>query len=339
MIKPERLKVLVKDFSKRRVLVVGDVGIDRYVTGDVERISPEAPVPIVFVTSEVHKLGLAANVSDNIHALGGGSELVGVIGKDRFASEIRALLRREKIGDRSLIVDRSRRTIVKERIVSERQQLLRIDYETPTPVAKAVENAILSRVKSALRGKRAVDAVIVQDYAKGMLSKPTVRAIVAAARKARKPVFMDPNAKSPLDFYAGATFMTPNKREAEKLTGVAIADAASLEAAGVKLLRATGSPYMVITLGKDGMAVFTKGSRKPKLIPTFAREVYDVSGAGDTVISVMALAFAAGASIEEAAILGNLGGGVVVGKRGTATVSPAELEGALRKAAAAGILG
>jgi len=338
MIDQGRLKKIVKDFSKRRILVVGDVGVDRYVTGNVDRISPEAPVPIVFVTSEVHKLGLAANVSDNIHALGGDSDLVGVVGKDRYASEIRSLLRKAKVSDRSLVADGGRRTIVKERIVSDRQQLLRIDYETPNPVGKAVESAILLRVKAAFRGRGAVDAVIIQDYAKGMLSKNLVRAIVKTARAARKPVLMDPNVKSSLDLYVGATFMTPNAREAEKLTGIAIRDAASLEAVGAKLLRGTGSPYVVVTLGKDGMAVFTKGSKKPKLIPTFAREVYDVSGAGDTVISVMALAYASGATIEEAAVLGNLGGGVVVGKRGTATVTPVEMDAAMKLAVDAGLI-
>ena len=213
MIHENRLRSLVKEFSKRRILVVGDVGIDRYVTGNVERISPEAPVPIVFVTSEVHKLGLAANVADNIHALGGDSELVGLVGKDRYADEIRALLRKSKVSSRALIADPHRCTIVKERIVSDRQQLLRIDYETPAPIGKATETAILARVKASLRGRAAVDAVIVQDYAKGMLSKNLVRAIVKAARAARKPVLMDPNAKSSLDLYAGATFMTPSEAQ------------------------------------------------------------------------------------------------------------------------------
>ncbi len=337
----ERLRSIIHSFGKRKILVIGDVGIDRYVSGEVERISPEAPVPIVFVNSEVHKLGLAANVADNIHALGGRSELIGVIGKDRFASEIRTLLKREKVSDRALIVDPARRTIVKERIVSDRQQLLRIDYETPDPVGDAIEKKIFGAVRQALRTKTkgaAIDAVIIQDYAKGMLSKTLIREIVRAAKAAGKPVMMDPNAKSPLDLYVGATFMTPNAREAEKLTGITIRDAASLGAVGARLLKTTGSPYVVVTLGKDGMAIFHRGSKKPTLIPTYAREVYDVSGAGDTVISLMALAYASGATIEEAAILGNLGGGVVVGKRGTATVSPIELEAALRLATEVGLI-
>ncbi len=336
----DRLKGLVRSFRDRRILVIGDVGIDRYTTGDVERISPEAPVPIVLVKSEVHKLGLAANVADNLHALGAKSDLVGVIGKDRFAAEFRALLRKEKVSDRSLIVDSKRRTIVKERIVSDRQQLLRIDYESPESVSPAIEAILLKTVRTLLRGKKAakVDALVIQDYAKGLLTKKLIRELVKAARTAGIPVAMDPNAKSPLDLYRGATFMTPNTKEAERLTGISIRDNASLEAAGALLLKGTGSPYVVITRGKDGMAVFKRGSKKPELIPTFAREVYDVSGAGDTVITVMALAYASGATIYEAAILGNLGGGVVVGKRGTATCTPAELESAMRLTADSGLL-
>lgn len=341
MIPVDRLKSLVAGFSKRRILVIGDVGIDRYVTGEVERISPEAPVPIVLVKSEVHKLGLAANVADNLHALRSKSDLIGVIGKDRFADEIRVLLRGERVSDRSLIVDSSRRTIVKERIVSDRQQLLRVDYETPEPVTKSVEKKILASVKAMLpkvRKKGGIDGVIVQDYAKGMFSKEVVHEIVKFAEAGGVPVFVDPNSKSDPERYEGATFMTPNSKEASALSGIVIKDHASLKAAGAKLLKVTGSPFLVITLGKDGMAIFTRGSREPEMIPTFAREVYDVSGAGDTVISIMALAFSSGATIQESAILGNLGGGVVVGKRGTATCTPDELFGAMKSAADAGLL-
>ncbi len=336
--KLDRLKSLVRTFKDRKILVIGDVGIDRYTTGEVERISPEAPVPIVFVQSEVHKLGLAANVADNLHALGARSELVGIIGVDRFASEFRSLLKKEKVSDRSLVVDRGRRTIVKERIVSGGQQLLRVDYETPEAISVKVESQILKSVRAHLKKSSGVDAVIIQDYAKGMLSRKLVREVVSAAKVAGVPVLMDPNSKSSLELYRGATFMTPNTKEAEKLTGISIRDSASLEAAGAALLKGTGSPYVVITRGKDGMAVFKRGVKKPEVIPTFAREVYDVSGAGDTVITIMALAYASGATISEAAVLGNLGGGVVVGKRGTATCSPSELEAAMKATAAAGLL-
>jgi D-beta-D-heptose 7-phosphate kinase/D-beta-D-heptose 1-phosphate adenosyltransferase len=174
-----------------------------------------------------------------------------------------------------------------------------------------------------------VDCVILEDYAKGLLSADLAQAIFNSARKAGKFVAVDPNMKTPLEFYRGASVLTPNTKEAEKLSGIAIHDNESLLKAGSKILSATDSTHVVITRGKDGMAIFSHKDHRVKLIPTYAREVYDVSGAGDTVISVLALAMAGGASVEEAAILGNLAAGVEVGKRGTATVSPDEVEVAL----------
>lgn len=330
-----RLEELLTRMKKMRVLVIGDVGIDRYTTGLVERVSPEAPVPIVLVTSEVHKMGLAANVTDNVHALGAKSDLVGVIGKDRFAGDFKYLLKLVKASPRGLVEDPERRTIVKERIVSDHQQVVRVDYETLAPVSLKVEKEILKRVQSLLKQS---DIVILQDYAKGMLSAALMKKIFAAAKRARVPVAVDPNAKSPLNLYVGATFLTPNAREAEKLTGIEIQEKKSLKRVGSKLLKITKAKHVVVTLGKDGMAVFNRGQKKVKIIPTFAREVYDVSGAGDTVISIMSLAYAAGATIEEASILGNLGAGIVVGKRGTATVSQDEMLTSMELARMAGVL-
>lgn len=329
-----RLGSLLSSFSKRRVLVIGDVGIDRYTVGDVERISPEAPVPIVRVTGEMHKLGLASNVADNIQTLNARCDLVGTIGRDRFAGEFKALLSKMKVSHRGLVVDSSRRTIVKERVVSDRQQLLRVDYESPHAVSPQIEKQILARVKKLIRSS---DIVILQDYAKGMVSRELAREIFAVAKKAKKMVAVDPNQKTPASFYVGATFITPNKSEAEKLSGVDITDDQSLVLAGKKLLSLTRAEYVVITRGKDGMAIFTQGKKEMSLIPTFAREVYDVSGAGDTVIAVMAIAMASGASIEEAAVLGNLGAGVVVGKRGTATVTQEEIRASMNLSQLAGL--
>lgn len=331
----KRLEQLLSEMSKKRVLVIGDVGIDRYTTGAVERISPEAPVPVVLVTNELHKMGLAANVTDNIHALGAQSDLVGVIGKDRFAEDFKWLLKEIRTNPRGLVVDAARRTIVKERVVSDRQQIVRVDYETLGPVSAKIEKEIYARVKSLIR---TCDIVILQDYAKGMLSPELVRDLFKLARSHKKSVAVDPNAKSPLSLYEGATFLTPNTKEASSLAGFEIRDDASLSRAGQKILNGTSAAHVVITRGKDGMAIFTKGSREIRHIPTFAREVYDVSGAGDTVISIMSLAHAAGASIEEAAILGNLGAGVVVGKRGTATVTQEEIRGSMKLASLAGVL-
>jgi rfaE bifunctional protein kinase chain/domain len=318
----ERLKDLLLSMSGRKVLVIGDVGVDRYTIGSVERISPEAPVPIVLVQSETLKLGLAANVADNIQALGGEPWLVGMVGADEPAREFKGLLKAAGIQASHLVVDRSRRTVVKTRVVSDRQQLLRIDFESLHALDAAVEGQLLDQVERLL--PRA-DAVIVEDYAKGMLSPRFLRRVFALARKAGKLVAVDPNTKTPVSHYVGASLLTPNTKEAEALSGIKIRDEASLLAAGQAILDATRARHVVITRGKDGMAIFSAKSSRVRLIPTYAREVYDVSGAGDTVIAVLALALASGAELEEATVLGNLAAGVEVGKRGTATVTPEEV--------------
>lgn len=319
-------EILRRKMPRKKVLVIGDVGMDRYTIGLVERISPEAPVPIVLVEDEQHKLGLAANVADNVQALGGVPLLVGIIGQDRIALDFKKLLRESKIAPQHLIADVHRRTVLKERVVSDRQQLLRVDYETVGPISKPIEAQLLKRVSQLLPQ---CDCVILEDYAKGLLSEGLAQDIFSAATRAGKFVAVDPNTKTPMTFYRGATILTPNTKEAEKLSGVLIQDEDSLVEAGAAILKATYASYVVITRGKDGMAIFSGKDRRVKLIPTYAREVYDVSGAGDTVISVLALAMAGGASVEEAAILGNLAAGVEVGKRGTATVSPEEVEVAM----------
>ncbi len=305
-----------------RILVIGDVGIDRYTLGAVERISPEAPVPIVRVQEERLKLGLAANVADNLKTFGAEPLLCGVIGKDRSGDDFKALLKGANLSSKYLAVDAARRTVLKERIVSERQQLLRVDYEDVHPVSKKLENALFAQISSALKGS---DSVILQDYAKGMISPAFARKIFEAAARSGNAVAVDPNAKSSLDFYRGALILTPNRSEAEALTGMKITDGTSLSEAGHRILSGTDAPHAVITLGKDGMALFERGRFEAEIIPTFAREVYDVSGAGDTVISMLNLALTVGASVHEAATLGNLAAGVVVGKRGTATVTPEEV--------------
>ena len=318
----DRLGTILKKFKGKKILVIGDVGIDRYTIGAVERISPEAPVPIVRVEEEKFKLGLAANVADNIHGLGGVAFLTGIIGKDRAAGDFKKLLKFAKINSAHLIADASRRTVLKERIVSDRQQLLRVDYENRHTMSTAVEKKVIARIRALVPR---CDAVILQDYAKGMLTTKLVDAVFSSAKKAGKIVAVDPNPKTAVGLYRGASVLTPNTKEAEKLSGVQILDSKSLLLAGRKILEATKAQNVVITRGRDGMAIFTAGSRGVQMIPTYAREVYDVSGAGDTVVTVMTLALASGSTIEEAAVLGNLAAGVVVGKRGTATVSQDEL--------------
>jgi D-beta-D-heptose 7-phosphate kinase/D-beta-D-heptose 1-phosphate adenosyltransferase len=283
-------------------------------------------VPIVLVESEQLKLGLAANVADNVAVLGGTPLLVGVIGKDRAAADFRAILRESGIKATHLVTDAKRRTVLKERVVSDRQQLLRIDFESPFGVSGATEAQILARVTALLPR---VDAVVIEDYAKGMLSKRLMQAVFKRARAHGLLVAVDPNAKTDLEAYRGATFLTPNTREAEALVGYRITSEATLDRAAREILARTGAEHVIITRGKEGMALCSKGSDRIDLIPTYAREVYDVSGAGDTVIAVLALAMATGASLQESAVLANLAAGVEVGKRGTATVTPDEIRVAL----------
>jgi D-beta-D-heptose 7-phosphate kinase/D-beta-D-heptose 1-phosphate adenosyltransferase len=251
---------------------------------------------------------------------------LGVIGKDRDSEDFRSLLSESGISDSHLVVDSSRRTILKERVVSERQQLLRIDYESPHAMSRAMENEVLQKFEILLPE---CDGIIVEDYAKGLLSESVLQGLVVKAKQAGKTVAVDPNWKTPVSLYRGADILTPNLREAEQLAGVMIRDQPTLMEAGFSILKTASAQSVIVTLGKDGMAVFTRGSHSVRLIPTTAREVYDVSGAGDTVIAVLTLAVVSGATIEEASILGNLAAGVEVAKRGTATVSPEEIRAAL----------
>jgi D-beta-D-heptose 7-phosphate kinase/D-beta-D-heptose 1-phosphate adenosyltransferase len=241
-------------------------------------------------------------------------------------TDFRSVLRKSKISDRHLIVDHSRRTVLKERIVSDRQQMLRVDYEDLDAVSGKVARQLSVR---ALELVSECDLVILEDYAKGLITPAFAAELFRAAARAGRKVLVDPNARSPLSLYRGAALLTPNTREAEALSGVRIVDAGSLAEAGAVILKATRAPALIITRGKEGMAIFEKGRRTPRLIETYAREVYDVSGAGDTVISVLGLALAAGAGLDDAARLANLAAAIEVGKRGTATVSRDELATAL----------
>jgi rfaE bifunctional protein kinase chain/domain len=310
----------------QKVLVVGDVGLDRYTVGAVDRISPEAPVPIVRVENEFLKLGLAANVADNIRALGSEPWLVGVVGADRVAQDFRKVLRSTKVSDSHLIIDSKRRTVLKERIVSERQQLLRVDYEDQGVITDAASARLAKKLGQLV--PRA-DIIILEDYCKGMLERSVVKHLFSLGKKHGKLVLVDPNSKSTSALYEGASLLTPNTKEAEALAGIRIVDEASLAQAGAAIMKKTRAPRLIITRGKDGMAIFEKGRRGVQLIPTYAREVYDVSGAGDTVISVLALALGLGAAFDDAARLANLAAAIEVGKRGTATVSVAEVREAL----------
>ena len=272
--------------------MVGDVGLDRYTIGTVERISPEAPVPIVLVEDEQYKLGLASNVADNVQALGGVSLLLGVVGDDRIVLDFKRLLRAARISPKHLVTDPKRRTVLKERIVSDRQQLLRVDYETVGPLTDGVSELIQKTFQKLLAD---CDYVVLEDYHKGLLSQDVAFALIESARKAGKAVAVDPKSKTPAEWYRGASLSRRIRKKPKRFRACRFVTMTLWRRRAFGFSRVTSAEHVVITRGKEGMAIFSSGSRTIRLIPTYAREVYDVSGAGDTVIAVLALALAGGA--------------------------------------------
>ena len=313
-----RIEQLLNRFAANTIVIVGDVMLDEFIWGKVQRISPEAPVPVVEVLDETYHMGGSANVAANIRGLEGTPIPIGVLGRDSAADRVLDLLRQSGIEVSGLVRD-DRPTTLKTRIIAQNQQVVRTDRES----RKALSPQINADLASAfLRHLPQAKAVIVSDYDKGVVNRELLSAILPNARSAGVPVFLDPKVPH-ADYYRPITLITPNQREAELLTGTAIEDERGLEDAGRKLLEKFECEYALITRGEEGMSLFSgSGSRH---LPTFAREVFDVTGAGDTVIATLALAWAGGGTMEESAILANHAAGIVVGKVGIATVSQSEL--------------
>jgi D-beta-D-heptose 7-phosphate kinase/D-beta-D-heptose 1-phosphate adenosyltransferase len=308
-------RALVGRMHGRSILVVGDLMIDEWIWGTVTRISPEAPVPVVAVSDHSFTLGGAGNVANNLVALGARVEFVGTVGEDTFASDVRRMLREESVDDRGVFTVRDRPTTRKTRIVAHNQQVVRADWEDAAPLSPADRARIVDYVRERAAS---YDAVILSDYAKGLLSHEVVE-----AARACPLVLADPKPQN-LDMFAGVTCVAPNEHEAAAASGIRIVDDASLVHAGTTLLERLHCKYVVITRGEHGMALF--GSQGERLdIPSVARKVFDVSGAGDTVIAVLSLALAGGAPIERAMQLANFAAGAVVEKLGTATASGDEI--------------
>lgn len=306
------------DFTRIKLLVAGDVMLDRYWHGSTSRISPEAPVPVVNVRDIEHRAGGAANVALGVAALGAQARLLGTVGVDEAADELVRLIEQAGIGNR-LHSDQRRPTITKLRVISQHQQMIRLDFEAAATTDAALpETAFLD----ALDG---VDTVVLSDYGKGALTQ--VQSLVQLARKAGIPVLVDPKQ---IDFavYRGATLVTPNRREFERVVGPC-RDTAELVEKGMRLLTELDWNALLITRGEEGMTLLSEG-HEPVHIPAQAQEVFDVTGAGDTVIAVLASAVAAGMPLPQAALLANVAAGIAVGKLGTATVTLAELSTALR---------
>lgn len=325
MPKEGRLVSLIERFAGLRVLCVGDVMLDRYVYGRAERMSPEAPIPVLAVREERKMLGGAGNVARNVAALGGAASLVGVIGDDEVGTEILRLLHDADGLDASLITVGGRATTVKTRFVAGAQQLLRADQESTTPLAHEVEDKL---IEAALDEIEQADAVLLSDYAKGVLGTRLAATVIARAKERGVPVAVDPKGAQFARF-RGATVLKPNARELSAATGLAAANDAEAEEAARRGLSLAETAALIVTRSEHGMTLVERGAADALHLRTHAQEVFDVSGAGDTALATLGLALAAGASCPDAAALANAAAGVVVGKAGTATLTPSELAAAL----------
>ena len=311
---------VVADFDRRRVLVLGDAILDEYLLGDCSRISPEAPVPVLRVSRARRVLGGAANTAANIVSLGGCATLVALVGQDEGGRTLVDCARQAGVDLRA--IDHGRATLRKTRVVSQQQQIVRLDYEEIHPATPAVEAAILSAVDE---GIGACDVVVISDYAKGFLSPALAHAIVERAHRAGLPIVADPRPQNK-SCYAGCDYLTPNWREARALLNLPDAEPVAGNVASVaRALAHALATNVVLTLGPHGILFCSADAAEMFSLPTLAREVFDVSGAGDTVVAAFALARAAGADHRTAVTLANKAASVVVGKFGTATVTAAEM--------------
>jgi D-beta-D-heptose 7-phosphate kinase/D-beta-D-heptose 1-phosphate adenosyltransferase len=315
---------LLQDFLNRRVLVAGDVMLDRYFWGSVTRLSPEAPVPIVAKQRTTCLPGGAGNVAGNVAALGGHAVLVSAAGTGPEAVELQAALVERGVSPADVILTPHRQTTVKTRIIAHGQQLLRVDEERTDPIDPALSDALFARIEAALPS---VDAIILSDYAKGVLTPELLSRIIARARRLSLPVLVDPKG---VDYsrYKGASLLTPNRTEAFFAAGFQQDASTSVEAVASRLMDSVNIDALLITEGEFGMTLFERRDAAIH-IPASARAVYDVTGAGDTVVATMALALGAGGSLRMAAYLANLAGGLAVEQVGTATVTAAKLESIL----------
>lgn len=319
------LRHLITGFKGQRILVVGDLMLDQYIRGNVSRISPEAPVPVVRVGEETFIPGGAGNVAANLASLGARVSVVGVVGEDEAGRHLISDLKSRGIDADPILCDRRRVTAQKCRVVAERQQVVRYDRETAGPLSNETENRLLQRVAAAAR---ASSAVILSDYGKGVVSPKILAAAILGAKRAGCPIVVDPKIEH-FKRYKGVTCITPNLHEAwAGMRRAAKPGLDELAKLGRDILKTLRCGSVLITRGADGMSLF-KSDGRVLHVPTQAREVFDVTGAGDTVISALTLALAAGADIEQAALISNCAAGIVVGKLGTAVTTVSELNGAL----------
>ena len=320
-----KLESVLKGFPKVKLLVVGDIIMDRSILGKVSRISPEAPVPVIIVEKEDFNLGGAANVAHNIRSLGGDVSLCGLLGDDENGQKIYKRIVEKGIQPGGIFFEQGRQTTVKTRIIAHHphyQQLVRVDRET-TDHANVSTSRNLS--KFLMEKINDFDGIVISDYGKGLLTRRLIQIIIKGAKKSRRLIMVDPKVKN-FFLYKGATVITPNTKEASEASRIPVIDQSSVEKMGRGLLKRLKCDALVITQGEKGMTIF-EPHQEPYPVPTVAKAVYDVTGAGDTVIGTMALALGTGShvSVKDAASLANYAAGIVVGKVGTAIVSKEEL--------------
>jgi len=315
----------ISKFDRCNILVVGDLMVDEYLWGDVERISPEAPVQVVTIKDEDFSLGGSGNVVNNVVELGAKVSAVGVIGTGTDGQILLNKLNELGVDIAGIFQDSNRPTTRKTRIIASNQHVLRIDRETKESISEPTFEEIVKYLEDKIPD---VDVVLISDYGKGLITEALMARLIAAAQKHKKITIADPKG---LDFskYSGVSLITPNKKEAALASGIEVVDETTLIEAGNKILQRVGIDKLLITCGKDGMVLFDR-NKAPYKIRAEARQVYDVSGAGDTVLAVLGLAVASGISFEDGAVLANTSAGIVVGKVGTATVSRQELSSALK---------
>lgn len=325
MISKDTFTQILDKFKKiDPILIIGDVGVDKYTKGQVHRISPEAPVPIVEVFEEWNKLGLAANVSDNLQALGVKSTLCGVIGSDINGNTLEDLLEERSLSTWGIVRSKSRMTTFKERVVTDVQQICRVDYETKSQIEKETLDRLQNRIREFVGDH---SAVILEDYGKGLFSEKFTTSMIRKFKDENLFVSVDPSRTTDPLFYKGANLLKPNRLESELMAKYLGFNEKNVDKLCEILIDKLELEKIIITLGPEGMAICdTKDKGKIEYIPTLAREVFDVSGAGDTAISAISASLVCGATLKEAAWIGNCASGVVIGKKGTALVSPDELK-------------
>ena len=331
----KNLQKIINKFPRARVLVLGDLILDEYIWGKVERISPEAPVPVVWANKRTFVPGGAANVANNISAVDAKVSLSGVVGKDENARILLEQLKKRKVTIRGIFSEPSRHTTVKTRVVAGHQQLVRVDWEHTEPLPKDLNQKVFNFVKKNIDD---IDAIIIEDYGKGVINIQLIQGLILLARTHNKIITVDPKEEH-FQYYRGVTAITPNRKELENaVRNLKITDKTNrfnvhtdrlftdkdIDLSAKQILEYLGLESILVTLGEQGMRLFEKGGRITH-IPTVAQEVFDVSGAGDTVVGMFTLALSCGATKLEAAHLANFAAGIVVGKLGTATTNRKEL--------------